>query len=377
MLVLIASISIATPALARYAAIVIDDASGRVLHERNADSKRYPASLTKIMTLYLSFEALKQGRVKHKDRITISSRAARQPRSKLYLKAGSTMTVEDAIQALAIKSANDVATAVAEHLSGTEAAFARQMTAKAHALGMDQTTFRNASGLQHQDQQTTARDMTILARAIRRDFPHYYNYFSRPVFKFRGRTYRNHNNLLRSYSGTEGIKTGYINASGYNLVSAVRRDQERLIGVVFGGRTARTRDRQMRRLLDRGFKRLALDALATRTPLPRQKPAFSTGDQRQTKVTPSDKTPDDGWAVQVGAYAKYKSAKARALQAVGAASGLLATSGVAIQPILDDGARIYRARLIGLDETRARRACDALHRKRLSCVPIPPADHQT
>ena len=247
----------AQPAEARYASIVIDADTGEVLRSRNADMRRYPASLTKMMTLYLLFEAVDNGRLDLKSKLKVSKRAARQPASKLGLRAGSTIRVGDAIRALIVKSANDIAVVVAEALGGTEAKFARRMTDKARALGMSRTTFRNASGLPNRKQRSTARDMARLARALMRDFPHRYHYFDDRRFSYRGRMHRTPNRLLGSYRGLDGMKTGYIRASGFNLVASAERDDRRVIAVVFGGRTARSRNNHMANLLDLGFTRLA------------------------------------------------------------------------------------------------------------------------
>ena len=242
---------------ARYASIVVDGETGEVLRSRNADIRRYPASLTKMMTLYLLFEAVDEGRLSLTSKLKVSKRAAGQPASKLGLRAGSTIRVEDAIKALAVKSANDIAVVVAEALGGTEVEFARQMTRKAKALGMSRTTFRNASGLPNRKQRSTARDMAQLARALMRDFPHRYHYFDDESFRYRGRVHRSPNKLLGSYRGMDGIKTGYIRASGFNLAASAERDGRRVVAVVFGGKTARSRNRHMANLLDLGFTRIA------------------------------------------------------------------------------------------------------------------------
>ena len=247
----------AEPAQARYASIVIDADTGEVLRSRNADVRRYPASLTKMMTLYMLFEAIDNGRLGLGSKMTVSKRAARQPASKLGVAAGSTVTVEQAIRALVVKSANDVAVVVAETLGGTERKFAEKMTAKARALGMSRTTFRNASGLPNRAQQSTARDMARLARALMRDFPHRYHYFDDRRFRYAGKNHRSPNRLLGQYRGLDGIKTGYIRASGFNLVASAERDGRRIIAVVFGGKTARSRNNHMVNLLDLGFTRLA------------------------------------------------------------------------------------------------------------------------
>ena len=242
---------------ARYASIVVDAETGEVLRSRNADIGRYPASLTKMMTLYLLFEAVDDGRLNLTSRLKVSKRAAGQPASKLGLRAGSTISVEDAIKALVVKSANDIAVVVAEALGGTEVEFARMMTSKARALGMTRTTFRNASGLPNRKQRSTARDMSYLARALMRDFPHRYHYFDDQRFRYNGRSHRSPNRLLGSYRGMDGIKTGYIRASGFNLAASAERDGRRVVAVVFGGKTARSRNRHMANLLDLGFTRIA------------------------------------------------------------------------------------------------------------------------
>ena len=260
----------AQEAEARYASIIVDAETGEVLRSRKADTLRYPASLTKMMTLYLLFEALENGRVSLDSRLKVSKRAARQPPSKLALGAGSTIRVEDAIRALIVKSANDIAVVVAEALGGTEAKFAGQMTRKARALGMSRTTFRNASGLPNRDQRSTARDMSRLARALMWDFPRRYHYFDDQRFRYRGQEHRTPNRLLSRYRGLDGIKTGYIRASGFNLVASAERDGRRIIAVVLGGKTSRSRNAHMANLLDLGFERLAaLDAQRGRIPLRR------------------------------------------------------------------------------------------------------------
>ena len=255
--VVISQVFTAEPAQARYASIVIDGETGEVLRSRNADTRRYPASLTKMMTLYLLFEAIDEGRFSLVSELNVSKRAAGQPPSKLGLRAGSTISVEDAISALVVKSANDIAVVVAEALGGTEVEFARMMTSKAQALGMSRTSFRNASGLPNRRQRSTARDMAQLARALMRDFPHRYHYFDDQRFRYRGRVHRSPNRLLGSYRGMDGIKTGYIRASGFNLAASAERDGRRVIAVVFGGKSARSRNRHMANLLDLGFTRIA------------------------------------------------------------------------------------------------------------------------
>ncbi|MBX9593815.1 MAG: D-alanyl-D-alanine carboxypeptidase, partial [Roseomonas sp.] len=238
----------------RYAAIVTEARSGAVLLAANADEQRYPASLTKIMTVYMALEGLRDGRFQRSSVITVSGTAASMPPSRLGLTSGMTLTVEEAILALVTKSANDAAAALGEFMGGgSELRFAQMMTMRARQLGMTRTAFRNASGLPDLDQVTTARDMALLGRRIIQDFPREYAYFSTPHFVFRGRTHWNHNRLLQEYEGTDGIKTGYVNDSGFNLVASSQREGVRLVAAVFGGRTGRERDRHMMAILDRGF----------------------------------------------------------------------------------------------------------------------------
>lgn len=232
------------------ASIVVDANSGAVMQASNADSPRHPASLTKIMTLYLLFERLENGKIKLNTELPVSAHAAAQAPSKLGLKPGETIRVETAIRAIVTKSANDVAVIVAEALGGDEAGFARQMTAKARALGMRQTFYYNASGLPDDRQITTARDQSVLGRAIYDRFPQYAHYFATRTFEFRGKVMRNHNHLLGSVPGVDGLKTGYIRASGFNIVTSVHRNNRHIIAVVFGGRTARARDARARSLID-------------------------------------------------------------------------------------------------------------------------------
>jgi D-alanyl-D-alanine carboxypeptidase len=225
--------------------MVVDGKTGRILFAENEDETRYPASITKVMTLYLLFEQLERGRYRIDSPLQVSAWAARQAPSKLGLRAGQTIEVEDAIKALVTKSANDVAVTVAENIAGSEEAFAEMMTRKARQLGMTRTIYRNASGLPDARQVTTARDLIILGRAIQDRFPRYYAYFGAYSFVYRGAVHRNHNKLLGRVEGVDGIKTGYTRMSGFNLLtSAKRNDGRHLIAVALGGRSRRRRDRR-------------------------------------------------------------------------------------------------------------------------------------
>jgi D-alanyl-D-alanine carboxypeptidase len=241
----------APAAAATYAGFVIDAKTGKVLYSKNADTRVYPASLTKMMTLYMLFEAMEAGKVSKSTRIRISKHAASMQPSKLGVPAGGTITAEQAILALVTKSANDVAAAVAEHLGGSESAFAEAMTRKARSIGMKSTTFRNASGLPNSQQVTTARDMATLGLALRDHFPDKYDYFSARSFRFGKKVMGNHNRLLGAVKGVDGIKTGYTRASGFNLVSSVRHDGRSIVAVVIGGKSGKSRNQHMAALISK------------------------------------------------------------------------------------------------------------------------------
>jgi D-alanyl-D-alanine carboxypeptidase len=234
---------------APYADIVVDANTGTVLHSTNPDAQRHPASLTKIMTLYLLFEQLEAGKLKLDSQLKVSEEAAGQNPTKLGLKPGSTLAVEDAIKGMVTRSANDAAVVVAEAIAGDEREFAKLMTRKAQALGMSRTVYKNASGLPDNDQITTARDQSTLGRAVQERFPRYYKFFSIRTFTFRGQSISNHNHLLGKVEGVDGIKTGYINASGFNLVTSVHRGNRYLVAVVMGGSSGASRDARMRDLI--------------------------------------------------------------------------------------------------------------------------------
>ncbi len=247
-------IGLTAAAEARRASIVVDANTGEVLQESAADAPRFPASLTKVMTLYMLFEQLEAGRFTLNSRLPVSSRAAAQPPSKLWLEDGSTIRVEDAILALVTRSANDVAMVVAEAVGGSEEVFAQRMTARARQIGMRSTTFRNASGLPNPAQVSTARDLALLGRAVYERFPQYKHFFSRRSFAYEGEHIRNHNRLLGRIQGIDGIKTGYTRASGFNLLTSARVDGRHVVAVVLGGTTGRSRDQQMATLVQRHIR---------------------------------------------------------------------------------------------------------------------------
>lgn len=246
----------------KYAAIVVDARTGKQLFEVNSTAQRYPASLTKMMTLYLLFEAMDSGRVTKETQIPVSDHAASQPPTKMRFRRGESIDVDSAIRAIVVKSANDVAVAVGEYLGGSEDQFAAMMTSKARALGMTGTTFRNASGLPDNGQVTTARDMAVLGMALRQRFPQHFHYFSESDFMFRGRLVRGHNDMLGRVRGVDGIKTGYIRASGFNIVTSYNADGRQLIVVVMGADSARQRNDHVEALIQRSLSPAMADSKA-------------------------------------------------------------------------------------------------------------------
>ena len=397
----------AKPSEAGYASIILDADTGEVLRSRNGDTRNYPASLTKMMTLYMLFEQLDSERMNLKTKMKVSKRAAGQPASKLGLRRGETITVRQAIMALATKSANDVATVVAEAISGTEWEFAVAMTKRARSLGMKRTRFRNASGLPNRKQLSSARDMGILAMALLRDFPHYYDYFSATSFTYDGVTHRTHNNLLDRYPGMDGMKTGYIRASGFNLVASALRDGRRVIAVVFGGRTAKSRDKHMVKLLDLGFKRMSqrdrqrsvqqyAGLQSRKIPLPLVKPGtvVETVVETAAKVVavkavakrrvasgillPTRPRPTIGkWAIQIGAYRSVRAAESALQQASKRLTTLLTNALAALTPIeMKRGDILYRARFLGLHKKQVTKACNTLKAVTMPCAVMPNPDFQ-
>ncbi|EHJ94045.1 D-alanyl-D-alanine carboxypeptidase dacF [Vreelandella boliviensis LC1] len=426
----------------RYAGIVVDLDNGEVLYAENIDDQRYPASLTKMMTLYLTFEALEEGSLRLNQPLPVSHYAAAKPAVKLWLAAGSTIPVDTAIRALAVRSANDVAAVVAEALGGSEAHFAQMMTTKARELGMHATTFRNASGLPDDGQITTARDMLTLSVRVMQDFPQYYHYFGLQEFSYRGTRHTSHNQLVRDYPGADGLKTGFIRASGFNVATTAVRGNRRLVGVVMGGFTSQSRNNHMANLLDRSFLRASLrdqqswmgdtsfsrefmafappaQPIAPQQPAPRQPllavvetttsspsfdaasansvPATSVVDideqladiatiqrpapesevtqrdplqafiERERQLASTDGT-GGGWGVQVGAFSREAQARQLAQQA---AQRIAESLGGRVAVDTVEGLNpVYRARLMALDEPRARQACRELHSQGMDCMVV-------
>lgn len=422
------------PAVAqeRYAAFVADMETGEVLHARRPDASRYPASLTKMMTLYMLFEALERGELTLATPLTMSAEAASRPPSKLGVPAGNTINTETAIRALVIRSANDVAVMVAEHLAGSEAAFAEAMTDRAVELGLTATVFRNASGLPDAAQRTTARDMARLAHALHRDFPQYFPYFNERSFSYSGRTYTTHNSLVGRVRGVDGLKTGYIRASGFNIAVTAEREGRRLVIVVMGGATGPVRDAHATELVEAAFSTLdarrdglilaslnaprlnpireqeILTAELSGMPGPTAMGSASEGSgespppvrvviedlpdlDRPAGETESDRVrfdsatapsqpaapsampaasqPAGGWAVQVGAFGSRAVAQARLETVLGLAPALSGASPVTEEIVRDTGS-LWRARFEAIDPATARQVCSDLARLGEACFAV-------
>ena len=401
--------------------ILLDAETGQVLSEQNADVLTYPASLTKMMTLYLTFEQLNQGRIRLDQPFYVSSYAASRSPSKLGLTPGEAVSVHDLILGIVTKSANDAATVLAEGLAGSEQNFASYMNWKARQLGMDHSWYDNASGLPDPAQRTTARDVAKLALALYHQFPREYRYFATRDFDFRGELVRSHNHLLDWYQGADGIKTGFINASGFNLAASAVRDGRRLIGVIMGGRSWHSRDEQMASLLDQGFAVLAASRqapqptapiVAAATPAPTQLRAAVAATPVTTPAAPAATTEAAGshqragfignvataalrhlapvakaeaaplaheardtgedWAIQLGAF-HDEAVAAHAAQHVVSLAILKGKPRQIVAPARHEKGGLYRARLLHFTPKSAQAACAELHRKGVACSVVRPA----
>ena len=355
-------------ARASVSSIIIDAETGTVLSSSNADSLRYPASLTKLMTLYITFNALDKGLIKLDDKLTVSRTAANRSPSKLGLRPGEKIAVKDAILALIVKSANDCATVLAEGLGYSEARFAETMTEVARELGMKNTTFKNASGLPNRQQKTTARDMALLGAAMYHHFPQYYKLFSTKKFTYNGRTYYTHNHLLKTFEGADGMKTGFTNAAGYNIITSAERDGHRVIAVTMGHRTLKKRDKTVADMMNKGLTKLAL--------------ADNIGQQKlyASSVSENDEetvqTAFGAWGVQVGAFSNYAKARNFALSVKQKAkSTVLANARIDIEPARKGAAVVYRSKLIGMEKNEADKTCNRLKKSNQSCIVVASDDN--
>jgi serine-type D-Ala-D-Ala carboxypeptidase (penicillin-binding protein 5/6) len=407
-------------AFAGSASLVLDARTGKVLASENGDTLNHPASLTKMMTLYLTFEALNRGKITWDTPITMSKYAASRPPTKLGVRAGGTITVREAVYGMIIKSANDAAAAMGEKLGGSESNFARLMTQKARQLGMSRTNFFNASGLPDNRQVTTARDMSTLAIALMKNYPNEYRLFSVASFNFRGQTIRGHNNLMYRYQGMDGIKTGYTNASGFNIVSAVKDGNRRVIGVVMGGRTARSRDDKMAALFDRYMGRatsggakltasinaknevevasaaedsdVPMPASAPRVAdtkpaaapkalgyaddgvIPLERPAAMDEIMNAGKTSKAPAGKSLGWQIQISAAPSADAARALLAQAQSEGGAPLVSASPYTEAVGKGPNAVYRARFVGFQSREdATSACDALKKRSYDCMLLP--DH--
>jgi len=415
------------------AAMIVDANSGQILMQDRVDEMRHPASLTKMMTLYLTFDALRAGRLGLQQSLPVSAHAASRAPTNLALRAGQTIKVEDCILGLVTRSANDAASVLAEALGGSEERFAQMMTLKARQLGMTRTRYTNASGLPDVQQVTTARDQAVLGLALQRDFPQYYPYFSTRSFTFRGRTYPNHNRLLASYAGMDGMKTGFVRMSGFNVVTSAKRGGVRLVGVVMGGSSAAARDRRMASLMNQGFAAATIgqsvprvaqsvdDTSATASVMAQPASYQAVADQadgavqaepavqrqpvvissanrptnanakivraeksaapatvasarasKQAKVAKASKSSkaSDSWAIQLGAY-KTKTTAQKILRVASQHLRQVAPSKrPVVAKINRDGVKLFQVRLTGLDRSDAVDACGILSQQDISCKAV-------
>ena len=390
--------------------LIVDATSGREISSDQADELRHPASLTKLMTIYLTFSALDSGRLSLGDALPVSSNALNAPPTKMGLTPGGSVNVRDATMALVTRSANDAAVVLAEALGGDEPNFARMMTQKARQLGMNSTVFRNASGLPNREQVTTARDLARLANALLREFPHYYPVFSVQSYTYRGRPLDNHNRMLGSYEGADGLKTGYTAASGFNLVMSAVHDNRRLIGVVMGGQSASGRDRQMAELMDRGFASAqsmgvspwtsirkppsarynaaqfvpgaAIPETSRTVGVARSEPPSPPATAPQAAATrvagpavppaPEPENPTLGsWVIQVGSFAEPQSAQL-ALERASAAlpSTMRSTAAATVDEVQMANKVFHRARLTNLSQEQAIDGCKRLEKQKIYCSPL-------
>jgi D-alanyl-D-alanine carboxypeptidase len=378
--------------------LIVDAASGRELASEQPDELRHPASLAKLMTLYLTFSALDSGRLSLGDGLAVSAAALNAPPTKMGMTPNGSMLVRDAVMGLVTRSANDAAVLLAEALGGDEESFARLMTQKAHQLGMSSTVFRNASGLPNPEQVTTARDMARLGNALLRDFPHYYPVFSVLTYNYRGHPLENHNRMLASYAGADGLKTGYTNASGFNLVMSAVRDNRRLIGVVMGGNTAFQRDRLMAQLMDQGFataQAMTISAWTSpRVPtsarytaanfvpgiapqdsagpfsgFAKAQPAPATAPAAPRFVNPAISTSiAGGWVIQVGSFSDSRAAQAALERATGALPETIRSHGaITVDEVQVSDKTLHRARLINLSQQEAIDGCKRLGLHKITC----------
>lgn len=367
-------------AYSSYAAIVIDADTGNIIHENNANQLWFPASLTKVMTLYLTFKELNSGQIHLQDKITASQRAVNQPKSKLGVKLKESLTIKQAILAVATRSANDVAFMLAEHLAKTEQSFVAKMNVQAQALGMNNTLFFNVTGLPNDKQVTTARDMATLALAVFRNFPKYYPYFSIPGFTHKKKTYSNINQLLQVYSGSDGIKTGFTCGAGYNLMASVKRNKRRLIAVLMGTKSSQSRTKKMKQLLDKGFVDMDETTVSRNIAETRPKSLKSASNQltaKQCHQIYSNASPYpskvSGWTIIFGAYADKNLAKKIIKKVKPGMRQFIKYGHPAIVKRMMGGSMLWHALWSGLRKDQAGKSCKLLWARGQYCKVLHPS----
>ncbi len=337
--------------------IMLDAKSGKILSQNNADEIRYPASLTKVMTLYITFTAIENGTLHFDDMLKVSRNAENRSPSKLGVRAGSYISVKDAVLALIVKSANDCATVLAENIGYSEPAFAELMTRVARELGMNDTTFKNASGLPNKQHKTTARDMAILAAAMYHHFPQYYHLFSTKTFSFGGRTYKTHNDLLKTFVGADGMKTGFTNAAGYNIITSAHKDNKRVIAVTMGHKSTKERDTKIADMMTGGLNRLT-----------------GTTDSAvmvaKNEVSPAEKSAENlNFGIQIGAFSNYARARKYAVD-INRKFAHMPEKSVEIEPVKSEYAVMYRSKIVGFAQEDAQKTCNDLKKANKSCIVI-------
>lgn len=371
-------LAMSKPGFATISSIAIDAKTGNVISSSDADSLRYPASLTKLMTLYITFDALEKGLIRMEDKLPVSKHAAGMAPSKLGVRAGEKIRVKDAVMALVVKSANDCAVVLAEGLGYSEANFAKTMTKVARELGMKNTTFKNASGLPNKQQKTTARDMAILGAAMYHHFPKYYKLFATRTYTYKNQKLYTHNHLLKNFQGADGMKTGFTNASGYNIVTSAKRDGNRVIAVTMGHNTARVRDQKVAQLMNQGLKKLAMDTkvsdsnlyAAIEEPIATTQIAENEVTEPQQLASAETSNPANNWAVQLGAFSNYAKARNYALAIKREVSKKTKNNPIDIEPYQNGSAVIYRSKIIGFAKNEAATFCKKLKQSNKSCIVV-------
>lgn len=390
MIIFLALLAFSSGAWAATSSIMLDAENGKVIYESNADELRYPASLTKLMTIYITFDALENKKLKLSDKLKVSRVAAGRSPSKLGVAAGSTITVQDALNAVIIKSANDCATVLAEHFSPTEADFAKLMTDTAKKLGMKHTVFKNASGLPNSQQKTTARDMSVLAMAVYHHFPQYYSWFSKKSFKYKGQTITGHNHLLDTFKGADGMKTGYTAASGFNIITSAKRGNKRVIAVTMGHKFLNDRDKKAYKMMDLGLEHMnknksvdvaklthAINGTHAQTLVASNNSvAKKVATPAKSAVKPVAKTKqyaevtNGKYALQIGSFSDYNRAKNYAVQVKNKIAKSYAVHDIMVEKVSSPKGELYRSKVVGFAKNDAAKICQNLKKQKQACLVV-------